>query len=371
MTWLVYGAYGYTGELVVEQALAAGQRPVLGGRRAEPLAALAARTGLRHVVADLDNPAALDRALEDVSVVAHCAGPFSATARPMVDACLRTGTHYLDITGEIDVFEAIWARHDDALAAGIVLLPGSGFDVVPSDCLAAELAGEVGPLSSVTLALRMGGGVSPGTARTAAEALGAPSRCRRGGAIVDVPASERRRHVVFADTDADVVAVSWGDVSSAARSTGAPDVTVYMALPAPLAGAASALGRSATTVPAPLAGAAAALGRSAMTRTSHLLGRASTKGLLAQAAKHLPGPSARARSSSQGQLWAEVVDTAGTVVTGTVTTPNGYSLTADAVVRIAVALEAGEVPPGALTPSQAFGARFARSLDGVEVHLHT
>lgn len=359
MSWLVYGAYGYTGELVVEQALATGQRPVLGGRRAEPLAALAARTGLPHVVVDLDDPGALDRALDDVAVVAHCAGPFSATSRPMVDACLRTGTHYLDITGEIDVFEAIWARHDDALAAGVVLLPGAGFDVVPSDCLAAELAAEVGPLSSVTLALRMGGGVSPGTARTAAEALGAPSRCRRGGAIVEVPASQRRRRVTFADTEADVVAVSWGDVSSAARSTGAPDVTVYMALPAPLAGAAAALGRRATTVPAPLAGAAAALGRSSTTRR-----------LLGEAARHLPGPSARARSTSTGQLWGEVVDTAGTVVTGTVTTPNGYSLTADAVVRIAVALDEGQVAPGALTPSQAFGARFHRSLDGVEVRLH-
>ena len=121
MTWMIYGANGYTGELVARLAVARGERPVLAGRNAAAVGAL----------------------LEEVDAVAHCAGPFVWTAKPMVDACLATGTHYVDVTGEPDVFEAVLARDAEAAAAGITLLTGGGFDVVPTDCLAGLLAAEL------------------------------------------------------------------------------------------------------------------------------------------------------------------------------------------------------------------------------------
>ncbi len=102
---MIYGANGYTGRLVAELAVARGHRPVLAGRRGEPVAALAAQRGLEHRRVDLTGTAGLRGALADVALVAHCAGPFSVTAAPMVAACLATGTHYLDITGEAAVFE--------------------------------------------------------------------------------------------------------------------------------------------------------------------------------------------------------------------------------------------------------------------------
>src|SRR6185295_5073039 len=137
---MIYGATGYTGRLITRRACALGLRPVLAGRHDGKLAALAAATGLEHRVAHLDDPDALARALDEIAVVVHAAGPFSATARPMVDACLRAGTHYLDIAGEIPVIEALARRDADARARGIMVMPGTGFDVVPSDCLAAHVA---------------------------------------------------------------------------------------------------------------------------------------------------------------------------------------------------------------------------------------
>src|SRR5215208_1803829 len=113
---LVYGAYGYTGQLVVREALAAGLRPVLSGRDPRALAAVAEPAGLPHRAASLDDGAALDAAIGDARVVLHCAGPFVHTARPMVDACLRRGVHCLDITGEIAVFEALAARDAEGRA---------------------------------------------------------------------------------------------------------------------------------------------------------------------------------------------------------------------------------------------------------------
>src|SRR6059058_4542054 len=137
--FMVYGASGYTGRLLVEAALSGGLRPILAGRNETTLAPLAERLGLEYRVVRLGDPPTLDAALRKVRVVLHAAGPFSATARPMVDACLRTGTHYLDITGEVRVFEAVAARDAEAKSAGVMLLPGVGFDVVPSDCLAAHM----------------------------------------------------------------------------------------------------------------------------------------------------------------------------------------------------------------------------------------
>ncbi len=235
MSWMVYGAYGYTGRLVAALAAERGELPVLAGRDERRLRTLGERFELEYRTVNLSDPAELRTALKGIDVVAHCAGPFSSTSAPMVDACLATSTHYLDITGEIDVFEAVLARDDEARHAGVVLLPGAGFDVVPSDCLAALLARALPGAQRLELALRGTGGVSPGTAKTAMESLGTTARARRGGVIGPVPPDLRRRQVEFADGRATAHAIAWGDVATAFRSTGIGDIVVYAAMPPALA----------------------------------------------------------------------------------------------------------------------------------------
>src|SRR5512143_1216512 len=97
--FLIYGSYGYTGELVVELAVREGLRPVLAGRNEHKLKAQAARTGLEYRAFRLEDTAAMDAALREVDAVLHCAGPFVHTYRQMVEACLRTRRHYVDISG--------------------------------------------------------------------------------------------------------------------------------------------------------------------------------------------------------------------------------------------------------------------------------
>ena len=132
---LIYGATGYTGKLIAKTAVDRGARPILAGRNLEKVRAVAEPLGLAALAFDLRDPGRIDAAIKDVSVVLNVAGPFSATSRPMADACLRNHVHYLDITGEIDVFEALAARDAEAKSRGVMLLSGVGFDVVPSDCL--------------------------------------------------------------------------------------------------------------------------------------------------------------------------------------------------------------------------------------------
>jgi len=230
---VIYGSYGYTGNLIAEAAVERGLEPVLAGRERRSLEAQAARLRTEFEVAGLDQPKVLDMVLSDADVVLNCAGPFSRTWTPMVDACIRTGTHYLDITGEISVFEAIHERSDAAAAEDVMLLPGTGFDVVPTDCLAAHLAETLPDADSLELAFRAEGGVSRGTAKTMLEHIDSGGAVRRDGTIEQVPLVHQSRTVDFGwGQDAvHASAIGWGDVSTAYYTTGIPNVTVYVAMP--------------------------------------------------------------------------------------------------------------------------------------------
>ncbi|QQQ77806.1 saccharopine dehydrogenase NADP-binding domain-containing protein [Saccharothrix sp. 6-C] len=336
MTWMVYGAYGFTGTLVAELAVRRGLRPVLAGRDAAKLRPLAERLGLEHRVFGLDQAAG---ALQDVDAVAHCAGPFSATSGPMVDACLESRTHYLDITGEIDVFEAVSRRDEEAKRAGVVLLPGAGFDVVPTDCIAAMLHDALPTATHLDLAFVVQGGASTGTAMTAVEGSGGGGRARVGGEIRGVPLGHRRRTAQFRDRPREVGAIPWGDVSTAYRSTGIPNITTFTTIP-------GVLGKL-QPLTAPLL----------RTDLAQRLGRA--------LAKRIGGPSGPTRARTRCEVFGEVWDGDGRRVRAALTGPNAYDLTADSVVE-AVRRLAGTAP-GAHTPSSAFGSDYVRALDGVVV----
>ena len=169
--FLIYGANGFVGQEIARLAVQQGLRPVLAGRNAAQVSALAAELSLEHRIFGLDDPAAIDRALQGVSLVLHCAGPFIDTYKAMADACLRQGAHYLDLTGEIPVYAALAARDDEARARQVMLMPGVGFDVVPTDCLAAHLKRRLPSATHLAMAFQTSGPtrLPPGTARTVFE----------------------------------------------------------------------------------------------------------------------------------------------------------------------------------------------------------
>lgn len=342
---MLYGSYGYTGRLVAELAKTRGHQPLLAGRDADRLAAQAGELGLPHRAVGLADVDALAGVLRQagVSLVAHCAGPYSATASPMVRACLAARVPYLDITGELDVFEALLAMDGAAKAAGIAILPGSGMDVVPTDCLAVQLADRLPDAVRLELAFLAPGGASPGTAKTSLEGAGKGGRVRRDGRLVPVPLGAIRRTVPFPTGPVEVGSVPWGDVSTAYRSTGIPDIVVYTRLP----------GRR-------------------RTRMARLLGPLAAippirRRMQAIAVRKVTGPSPERRAATGTQFWGRVENRAGDTAELAATGPNGYDLTADAVVRVVERVLAGRVPPGAHTPAQAHGKDFITELDQVTV----
>ena len=225
---MIYGANGYTGELIAREAASRGLKPVLVGRTAAKVEQLAASLGLPARVFDLANAVASSRGVEGMGLVLHCAGPFSATAAPMMAACLAMRAHYLDITGEISVFEHARTLEAAARAAGIVVCPGVGFDVIPTDCVAAALKAALPDATHLALGFDSRSGFSPGTAKTSVEGLAQGGKVRKDGRIVSVPLAYKTRRIDFGDGEKLAVTIPWGDVSTAYATTGIPNIEVYI-----------------------------------------------------------------------------------------------------------------------------------------------
>ena len=341
--FLIYGATGYTGELTARTAAARGLKPVLAGRNPAALEPLAKELGFEARAFPLDDRAALDLGLAGIDVVLHCAGPFAHTSKAMADACLRTKTHYLDITGEVVVFESLHARDAEAKAAGILLLPGAGFDVVPSDCLAAHLKRRLPSATHLTLGFQSTGSLSRGTATTMIEGIDKGGLVRRDGKLKRVPSAYKTRAIDYGRGPRVSVTIPWGDVSTAFHSTGIPNIEVYLAAPA-----ASRIGMKLSRVFGPLLGSAPV-----------------QRFLKARVRAGAAGPSAEARARARCYLWGEAVDAHVGVATSRLQTPEGYTLTARSSLAIVERVLAGGVPIGFQTPSLAFGPDFVLGIEGV------
>ena len=342
-SFLIYGANGYTGRLAAEHAVAFGLRPVLAGRRRDDVEALAKRLNLECRVFDLGSKKGILDGIRGTSAVLHAAGPFSATSRPMVDACLESGIHYVDVTGEIAVFEAIADRDRDAKAAGVMLLPGAGFDVVPSDCLASHVKQRLPEATRLRLSIGGLGGVSRGTALTMLERVGRGTLVRREGRLVE-RAGAPRATVDFGAGLRPAIGMSWGDVATAWRSTGIPDIEVYFEASPKLV---------------------------RVVRWSRLLRPLLSIGLVsgfleAQVRRRIPsGPTAERRARSRSVIVAEAWnDATGAAVRSRLVTAEAYTLTAWTAVEIAKRASSGGAVPGYQTPATAFGADFILAFPG-------
>ncbi|MFQ5398931.1 MAG: saccharopine dehydrogenase family protein [Anaerolineae bacterium] len=341
--WLIYGAYGYTGKLVVEEAVRRGHQPLLAGRNASKLASLAEQHNLDWMALDLQDAAAMAKALSSVDLVFHAAGPFVDTSYPMIQACLAGKTHYVDITGEIPVFENIFRYDERARDRGIALMPGVGFDVVPTDCMARYVAEQLPGATRLELAFAGMSKTSAGTAKTMLElmpTLKKGSLARRDGHYVHRPLGEGTRKVRFADgRTRTVVPIPWGDLATAFRSTRIPNITTYMAM---------------------------RISPDAI-RAARFIQKLMALKLIRKLAQNfvirtVKGPTAHTRELARSYVWARVEDDSGHSVEAWLDTTEGYRFTAVAGVRsVEKLLELR--PAGAFTPAQLFGPDFVLEIE--------
>uniref|UniRef100_A0A7S3DEB9 Saccharopine dehydrogenase NADP binding domain-containing protein n=1 Tax=Palpitomonas bilix TaxID=652834 RepID=A0A7S3DEB9_9EUKA len=356
MSIFLYGSTGYTGKLVLAEFLRRGIKPTIGGRTAEKVNAQAKEAGVEGVVVGVEDEAGLEKAFSGFKVVLNCAGPFSRTFEAVARACFKAKCHYVDVTGEIDVFESAFNLDEEAQINGVALIPGGGFDVVPSDCLSlfvAELARADGyEPKSLSLAFTAGGSLSHGTATTTVEGMTMLGLARRDGELVNVGAGKDKKVVEFRFVDDDgkeektkkmsCCSIPWGDISTAYRSTGIGNITVYVPIPSMVSSIFGVM-----NVPI----------------VKSVFGSKWMQSLLKKVIVPADGPSKKvleeSRSTMVGEVEAENEKGEKKTFRAYLYTPNGYKLTALTSVEIARRLsEMGEEMRGFKTPAMAFGSDF-------------
>lgn len=320
---LIYGATGYTGKMISQRAREAGLEIEIAGRDKAKVAALAGELGVPYRVFGVDDAAALRAGLEGVTAVLNCAGPFVRTARLMMDACIALGAHYLDITAEYKVYALAEEWSGRAAVAGVMLLPGVGWDVVPSDCLALYVANKVERPRRLRIALEVAGSVSRGSATSVAEILGAGLLARAEGVIVATPDAPTAQFD-FGDGDVDCFPLSFGDLVTAWKTTSIPNIEMFV----------------------------------------HVKGDGFPSGDLAA----MPdGPSAAERDAHRASVVAEVTGADGSIFRARMDTVNGYTYTPLSAVEAARRVLGGEHRAGFQTPATLFGAAFAESIAGTSI----
>ncbi|MDE1463656.1 saccharopine dehydrogenase family protein [Spartinivicinus poritis] len=340
--WLIYGANGYTGQLIAKDAVKQGLEPILAGRNDQEIAPLAIELGLSYRIFDLTDQDIINQALADINLVVLCAGPFSTTSKAIVSACIKQGAHYLDITGEIDVFTAVFAQHQAAKAANVVLCPGVGFDVIPTDCIAATLKNALPDANYLALGFDNKSQLSPGTMKTAIEGLKLGCKVRENGIIKTVPLGYRQRQIDFGNGAKQAVTIPWGDVATAYFSTHIPNIEVYIPL--------SPVG----------------IHRLRRLRWYRPLLSLSPiqRFLKYQASRKCRGPSEQERLQSKVYVWGEVRNDQGDIKQAYLTTPNGYQLTVAGTLLAVQHLLHYRGEGGYFTPSQLMGRNTIESLPG-------
>ncbi len=339
---LIYGAYGYTGLLILDECMKQQLPVIIGGRNENKLKEISQKYSLEYRAFSLNSVDEIANKLDNIRVVIHAAGPFQYTAKNMVLACIETGTHYIDITGEIDVFEWIATKDSEAKDKNIMLLPGGGYDVVPSDCLASYLKSLLPDATHLSLAFYTSGRPSHGTMLTAIESMGKGGQIRKDGILQSVPPAYKKMKINFGEETKFCVTIPWGDVSTAYYSTQIPNIEVYMAI---------------------------SKGMSFMLQgikvTQNIIGTEPVQNFLKN---RIPegGPSKEERAKSLAFLWGEVKNEKGVYKRAGMKTPDGYDLTACSSVLIAKKVLNGNFKPGFQTPSLAYGYDLVLELPNVE-----
>lgn len=345
--WMIYGAYGYTGHLMAQEAVRRGHQPILAGRNPHKLRAVADKLGLEAVAFDLNEVSTVQQQLKNVDLVMHTAGPFTWTATPMRKACLLTGTHYLDVTGEISVFEETFRQDVLAKQRGILMSSGMGFDVIPTDCLALYVSQQVPTATDLEIGLAIGrtvNGASVGTMKSALEIIAKGGLLRRGGKLVNFNLGQGERVIRFSHAERNAIPFPWGDLATAYRTTSIPDITTYLAFHPKMI--------------------------RLLRRTGPLISVLMFSKPLRRLAQAWIGWRRKGKQASfdddgRAYIWVKAFDVEGNAAQAWLETIEAYQFTAVAGVR-AVEKVLAESPSGALSPAQVLGADFVLDIPNTQ-----
>ncbi len=332
---LLYGANGYSAKLILEKLIAKNVNPVLAGRNKDEISALAKKHQLAYRIFDLNDLENIKNNLEDINTILNCAGPFSKTAKPLIDACLQNKRNYLDITGEVEIFKYAWSKNTVAIQNEITIMPGIGFDVVPTDCMAKLLTDEMQDAEKIQLAIAIKNGkISRGTFKSSLENISESVFFRENGEMKNIPFGEKNLNINFVDFKSSATAIPWADAYNAYFSTGIKNIEIYLAIPEIIS--------------------------SNVKFFAKILSNEIFKNLLTKIIDaFIVGPDEVSRRKSLSYIWGRAVNKVGNEIEHVFVYPDGYEFTALAASVIAILILNGKGKAGTQTPALNFGNKFS------------
>ena len=334
---LIYGALGYMGQLTARYAKQA-NLPIVLAARSPNLTKQTTTLGLEGRIFGLADAAVVKQQLADVAVVVNLAGPFSSTSRPLIDACIATGTHYIDIAGEYPDFETVYAFNEAAQKAGVMLMPGAGFGVVPTDIAALLAKRNLPDATELTIAYATVGGASQGTLKTVLKDIDKPGVVRQNGRFVPINPAVETLTFRADGKEHTVVTNPWrADLFTAFYSTGIPTIRTYSAFPGFVVG----------------------FMKGKMLWLRNLL--------LNRLVGLLPvGPSDKQLLAGKTHVWATAKNATGQTATVQIDGPEAYLFSVKTVLAITNRILAGDLKPGFQTPAH-YGSALIETMDGVTI----
>ena len=334
---MIYGASGYSAQLIIEELILRNVKPILAGRNELTVKSISEKFGCKFRIFELSNDKQVDEALGDIHTLLNCAGPFRLTAKELIESCLRTKTNYLDITGEIPVMHLAFSMNQKAKVSGIVILPSVGFDIIPTDCIAKHLSEKMPNAVNLKLALiNKRGKISRGTWLTTLEFLKGTGRVLRDGKLIESPIGEFAINIRLKNFSFSGLSIPWGDVYSSYHSTGIPNAEVYLAVPKRIVQL-----------------------RNLLSMLLKIFRIEMVKNFAAwYIQKNLTGPSKEERNTARSFIWGRVENSKGEMVEEVYQVMEGYNLTAKGAAESAIRILNNPLKPGYYTPSLAFGSDF-------------
>lgn len=229
--WMIFGANGYAGELITREAVKSGHRPIIAGRNKQAIYALAKELDLEYRVFNLSENMA--EQFSGVDLVLNCAGPFSQTVEPILDACLEAKCHYLDISGELSVFDYCFNKNKSAQEQGCIVCPGVAFDIVPTEAVAVKLKQLLPDADTIKLGFDGKMALSKGSSITLLEGVGNPKLSVymvRDKGELSVLSKPRIERIAFSAGKPlkKAMAITWADLNGAFYSTQVPNISVFI-----------------------------------------------------------------------------------------------------------------------------------------------
>jgi short subunit dehydrogenase-like uncharacterized protein len=334
---MIYGANGYSAKLIIKEALSYGIRPVLAGRNFSEVKKISEIFNLPYKIFGLDDDSTVDENISDIHTILNCAGPFKHTAKELIEGCLRNKVNYIDITGEMPVFHLAYSKDSEAKSAGITILPGAGFDIIPTDCLAKRLAELLPDAYDLKLGfLNDGGKISRGTLLTSLDFIGGSGKIRRNVKVIDSPIGEYKVEVDLPNFKMYGFSIPWGDVLTSYFSTKIENSEVYLGTKYKIL---------ANTIVLKL--------------SAKIMGLRFVKTIAQRyIASRITGPTTDERNRAKTFLWGKVTNKKGECVEQVYSIMEGYNLTAKGAILCAKEILNGKTKSGSFTPSNLFGHEF-------------